>query len=377
MKAKIRDSKALSAIRPLDLAAYLRARGWHERERTPGRSAVWTREQGEDLFEVLLPLDTVFRDYPARIADLLDTLERAENRSQLEVAADIETASADRVRIRASTGRHHDGSIGLGEGVELVSRARDLMLAAACATIEPRSHYPTRVPDQALRYLNGLELGQTERGSFVLTILSPVPPALQTTLFPPADDPFERQVTRALARAFTAARLAAEESVTTGELEPFRRAVVHGVSANFCDSLTGLLDASGGEQMELSIGWASSRGPVDGLGSAAVLTRDLAQVLREASRLFKETEPEPSFELRGYVIALRRDEGRGAGEVIVSGLLEGSIRKIKIVLDSTAYARAIEAHRSERPVACEGTLVRTGRSFELVEPRRFEVAAGE
>ncbi len=374
MRATIRDQQILAKVGPLDLSAYLRTRGWREQERSAGRFAIWTLGRNGDCFEVLLPLDATYRDYALRVGELLRTLEAVEERSQLELLADVATSFADLVRIRALSNGSHEGSIGLAAGIELMRNARELMLAAACAAIEPRQHYPSRKFDQAMQYLDSLELGQTERGSYVVTILSPVPPALRDSPAADTDEPLARRVTRTLLDAATAARAAAEESAATGKLQPFHRAVQRGVSANLCDALAGLHRASGGDRLELGISWASARRPQVSVPTKLHFTRDSAQVLREASRIFKETGVEEAFELLGYVIALKREEGSETGTGTVSGLVDGSLRKVRIELAGAAYERAIEAHKTQHPVRCEGELTREGRSFVLREPHGFTIA---
>ena len=68
--------------------------------------------------------------------------------------------------------------IPLEDGALLARSARGMMLAAACSTYERRRAFHTRKPQVAVDYMKGLSLGQTEIGSFVLTVISPVPPRL-------------------------------------------------------------------------------------------------------------------------------------------------------------------------------------------------------
>ena len=79
MIAAVRDPEALKAIRPLDLAAYLRDTGWVQSEPTNGAGTAWTRAAhfGEE-FEVLLAINTELRDYPARMSEALSALEIVE-----------------------------------------------------------------------------------------------------------------------------------------------------------------------------------------------------------------------------------------------------------------------------------------------------------
>ena len=47
------DRTALRALRPLEVAAYLRARGWREARPLEGRGAVWTNQHNGEPYEVL------------------------------------------------------------------------------------------------------------------------------------------------------------------------------------------------------------------------------------------------------------------------------------------------------------------------------------
>ena len=179
MNATIRDKSVLEAIRPMEAAAYLRANGWTVAKEEPGKFSVWNKSANSDEpFEVVLLLDRHYRDFALRMSDLLQTLQIVEQRSELDILSDIQTASADVVRVRFRQPEMEDGAIALCQGLALLENARELMLAAACATVEPRVYFATRKPDRAKEYVSQLRLGQSETGSYVLRILSPVAPRL-------------------------------------------------------------------------------------------------------------------------------------------------------------------------------------------------------
>ncbi len=258
MRTTIRDRDALQAFRPLDLLAYLRAAGWSRSTEIGDRASLWIKGAGEAADEdVLVPLRRDAADFPLRVAELLATLERTEERSQEEIVRDIFSTSADLVRIRALTPEAADGSIPLEVGVGLVEHARDLLEAAACATVSPRPYWARRRPPQALEFMNSVRMGQTERGSYVLTLLSPVTPMLKDEQ--QAESPFERRVTETLTNSLRAVLQAAREAAESANLEPFRRAVADGVSANLCDALAGLGQASPEHGFEVSVSWSRSR----------------------------------------------------------------------------------------------------------------------
>lgn len=388
MRVTVRDIDALKSVQPLEFAAYLRANGWREYEHVPERASVWSL--GNDSnggYEILLPLRRDFRDFANRISDALQTLEVAEQRSQLEILQELGTASADIVRVRVNPSDAANGSIPLDSGVDLFQRAREMMLAAACAAVEPRSQYQTRKPDKAVEYLSKVHVGQTERGSYVVNLLSRVAPNLEaatplstdnvTTLFPTnpfdATDPFERQVTKTLAEALEATRAAAENSAATGTIEDFTDAVAKGVSANLCEAIVGMSESGGGKGLEIGLRWAPAR-PAHGHAPIKVsFPADAMPFIGEAARIFRKTPTKEGFEVEGYVVTLSRREvgGDSGGNVVVLSIVEGSTRLINIQLDVEDYNSAIQAHKNGIQVRCYGNLTKQGGQFVLVNARGF------
>ena len=215
-----------------------------------------------------------------------------------------------------------DGSIPIDEGVSLVAHARDMMVAAACAALEPRAAYPGRKASEVTEYLKRTRMGQTERGSYVVSVISPVAPCLapaeEGKLFEDvcvADEPpFERLVTVTLAQGLHAVSVAAERAASTGTFEPFLEAVKSGVSANLCSALVGLATGDGDtSQLDIDVSWSRARPQDAQTPSHFSLDRDAVPVIEEAGRLLRAKEPLEQFRLYGPVFRLqqRPDESRG------------------------------------------------------------------
>jgi hypothetical protein len=379
MKATIRDQETLKTVRPLELVSYLRAQGWRQVSELDDKSALWEKpcRDHNQSEEVVLPLRQEVGDFALRVSEVLRTLEHVEHRSQLEILRDLLTSSSDLIRVRASAAQATSGSIPLDLGVKFVEEARDLMLAAACSAVDPRAYYARRKPAQANEYLSRVRMGQTERGSYVLTILSPVPPSLRAAELSDAapSEPFERKVSQTLASALSAARVAAQRATVTGDVQPFREAVAVGVSANLCDALVGLGRVSSTEGIELSISWSRNRPLMGHVRSNFLFSPDMVPVFEEASRVFKETGTREDVEIEGFVIDLHRDEGAPTGRVVVTALIDEDIRKIAIELDESEYGAALRAHAEERSIRCTGDLVKQGRMYHLVNPGHLDVVA--
>ncbi|MDX2104383.1 MAG: hypothetical protein SF002_17800 [Alphaproteobacteria bacterium] len=296
MNIHLRNRKPFAALSPVAMRAYLRAHGWTEANRLGDRALVFTREVGEETFEILVPVRETLGDYVARMAEAVHLLALVEQRPETEILADLGSTGCDIVRVRVPE-TADDGTIGLADGIALYTHTRDLILAAACSAEQPRAVYSNRQSQGVQQYLNKVRLGPTEHGGSVATLLSPVDPAVgpvnQTELRPDrSTDPYERAVTKMLVRALKAASEAVTETITTDRFGAFERRVGEGLSANLCEALAGLVDTVG--PVDISVTWAQVR-PLHGEEASAParfgFSATAGPILREAARQFRSREP--------------------------------------------------------------------------------------
>jgi hypothetical protein len=258
VKAHIIDPQALRAISPLALSSYARAEKWVKEESFGDHSDVYVKP---GVGEIIIPGTEALGDYVAVVSNLIERFAAVEGRNELQVYRDLVGSDRDVVRVRAPRAEA-DGSIQIDAGVDIVLHARDMLLSAACAAKDPRAAYRARKIKDAASYMDRVHLGQTEQGSFVVTLLAPVPPNLnqpeQIELWPSlAEEPFERLVTRRLSTALAAAQGAAERSIRGEGMDAFDAVVMSGVSANLCEALTNLIER--GDGLEVSITWSKTR----------------------------------------------------------------------------------------------------------------------
>jgi len=383
MSANVLASDALRALRPLEVASYLRVHGWRQEADLNGKGSVWLlpAEDGREEADITLPLQRDLGDFALRMGDVLRTLRQVERRPEPEILQDLMTTSCDLIRVRAPSREAESGSLPLEQAVAFVERSRDLVLAAACAAITKRAYFATRKPTKATEYLSKVRMGQTERGSYVLTILSPVAPALAPEGELPLDlepsEPYERRVTRTLAEGLAAMEQAARGAAASGGMGGFEQAVRLGVSANLCDAVTGLSAVSPGEGLDIRIAWSRTRPVPNTVPSRVFLGSDSMPLIQEASRLFKDTAAVEDVELQGFVTRLARGPTEISGEVTLEGLLDGQLRRAIVELGEGIYSQAVQAHEQRQRVACAGDLVKERGGFRLQNPRHFRVLAVE
>lgn len=371
MRAQILDADALRLITPAALAGYARAEGW-----------IRTGDYGEysDVYaaagkpEVIVPRTPRLADYPAVVTRLIAIFADAARKDELAVYRDLVEADRDIVRVRASGG-DSGGSIALDAGVEIVVHARDMLFAAACAVHAPQPVYRARANQDAIRYMRGVRLGHTEEhnGSFVVTLLAPVPPLFagetdaswSRTLGRAGNEPLDRKVPRRLMEALAAARAAAGLAHGTG-LVAFERVIAEGVSANLCEAVAGLIEQSDG--LDISVTFARTRPAPEPQRKVMFAPAD-ADILKQVARLFRHRQPRPDMTLSGSIYKLRRDPDDAAGRVTLKTVVDGKPQSVRVNLDAAGYSAATRAHDAKAPVSVTGDLERIRKRWHMTNAR--------
>ncbi len=234
MKVAIRDTEALKTVSPAALSAYARTAGWSKAETYGDHSDVYVAH-GQP--EIILPRTERLGDYASVVATLIETFAQISGQDELTIYRTLVVADRDVIRVRVA--ESDDGSVTLSGGADLIGGARDMLLSAACSLRDPRPVYRAGANREAADLLKRVRLGQTDQGSFVVTLLMPALLPPMPALFPDPDDrnaPIERRMTRRLVEALGAIREAVERTAA-GEEGAFRGSVASGVSANLCEAL--------------------------------------------------------------------------------------------------------------------------------------------
>ena len=367
---------ALDNLQPVLAAAYLRAHRWTEHADGDATLSLWTLDTAAGPFEVLLPRTRELRDYALRLAQALQTLEVAEDRPMEAIVEDIVTSATDVIRIRVASPDRPDGSIALNDGLLLCESARNMLMAAACAAVEPQVYYTPNKPARARAYLGQVGLGQTERGSFIITLLSPLDlasEALQPRLFSDEPNGFGRRVTTTLTDALQSLLDWAERQKLPRDSDNLEQVTKRGVSANLCEALVEMNKSGQDTGLEINLAWSA----VDtrpNVPSTFVVPARTIPAIQELGKYLKSLA-RPNYKLEGQIKELRRlDDASGGGQVGIEAAIDGVKRKILVRLSGADYDKAADAHAHRAIVSCVGELVRTGRSYELQGARDFVTA---
>jgi hypothetical protein len=280
------------------------------------------------------------------------------------------------VRVRLEGPNVRAGDVPLDDGAGLFEGTRKLMLAAACAAIERRPQYGPRKPAAVSHYLENVRLGQTETGSYVVTVISELSTTRIDTLLPAeAPAPFERRVTSTLIQALNAAKQATQQVLAEEEgLSVFEDKVAEGVSANLCDAIALLRGEQDPLTMAVTVDWSAAwPPPTKEAGAELRFGPADMDVAERAAAYLRQLGPFENVEVEGFVSRLERSTGDRMGTIVIEGVARDERRNVYVELADEQYRQAIAAHESRARVSIRGTLLKEGRHWVLVGPSELTV----
>jgi len=374
-----------SSLRSADVAAYLATSGWALEQMYGPGAEVWRLDQTET--RILLPRDTSYLDYNARLHDAVRLLGALHEWSPEQLASSILQTRADVLYVRAEQ-TDHDGSIPLKQADALIGGSVRLLESAALATVRPRAIYPSRRPARVVDFVNDdLRMGHTQRGSFIITILTRLGEETETRVEPgeleaasadvveresnsvalpePAADErqivripaFQRRVMTTLSTGLVAAARTADDP----SLTPLAAGVDFGASSNMYDALDEMSRYEGLGALDLSFAWAPAVPQTSEVESTIVFSHDELPRFRTARDRLRERPALVRDSVTGQVVRLDRGAEKEEGVVTVVGVVGGGrSRNVRIRLQGDVYRQAVRAHDLRAVVTCSGDLERKG-----------------
>jgi hypothetical protein len=380
MADRSNDLATIAALSPNHIGAYLSAKGWADGGVFGAHGRLYRRELGDDKQELVLPTRSSLTDFTKRMSELVEELARAENRPPGIVLFDLTLTGFDVIRVRSRDADDY-GSMRFAEGIQLCEEARNLLVACARAASAHRPHkaWKGRRPESINEYLQRVRLGQTEKSSFSLIILSPysfdATSHPQISLF--AQDAFGRRVTRKFATAIRAIEVALAEAIPD-PIPAFEHAVEAGVSADLCQALGNLADNDVG--IEVSLSWSPAKPVVSAFSPSGVqltLTPREAAVLKEVARVFAREEPEPDTLIEGIITKISEDPHTFDGATTIEAAVEGRLRRVQVQFNPADREVLIEAFKRRTPVRMEGELISEANRLKLTSPRGLTIVPVE
>lgn len=364
----------LGGIRPDEVEALLRKRSWILTDDRPAFST-WKRPDGELYVHVSrIPQ---FSDYPERVDEVLRLMQQVHGMDRTRVLNELEEATNDTLRLR-DEGLEARWTTTLEEGRRLLDAAHQAWSDSARSLAQHEKDREKRRA-QLQNFMESLRLGQTERGSYIVRVMAPVPApqhVRQTELTP--NPPFERKVTEHMVRAIGAlsdAAMEVEGAPESAVRARFVEAARFGVTSKLCAAIASAAGHSSTRAIDIDVSWAQTFPTSPALSDPRAIRfeAELAPVLAAGADALRHHEQPRLMAIEGWVVRLHRERNQEGGEATVQAVLEpgSGARSVRIRLSEEDYEAAVNAHRDMRVIRCGGTLTRDGRRYELQNPNGF------
>jgi hypothetical protein len=362
---------------PTAVSQYLAATGnWILERRQPGVREIWDLPAAQpspapdvarrtSRGRIMLPLATDFVDFGQHFRDALGALAAINNWTPLQLEREILATHADLFLVRLEQEQAGD-LIPLRQAETTVEAIYKMLRAAAMITAAPNQRFRGgRLPAPVAAFLEeGVQLGHTQRGSFVFTIVARLDNReLGLDIQAPQ---FSRRVMETLALGIRTARDLAAERTDAALDDP----ADWGLSASLIESLEDIAAPEGLRSVDLTFEWAVAEArPEVGTEPVRLDHALLGELARLREQLLRREEPVRRETLIGTVVSLSREEDipgdDEAASVIISAEVNGRRRNVRLALAGRQHELAIQAYRLKLPMVVTGDLVVARRAWRL------------
>jgi hypothetical protein len=354
-----------------DIRSYLAARSWAHIPSRRDYAAIY-RSPGNGEVEVQIPLDTGLADYGDAMALAARRLAGFEGRPVEQVLRDLLQPRSDTLRYALADDALRTGTIDLLTGSSLTSGAVKSLRASACSVQHPRRFHPRMSLTDADGYVRACRLGQTEIGSYVLTINTPLD--IHDQLDAHDQIPFGRRATTLLLDSTAYIAKSVRQGDASRILEDREDAPL--VSANLCEALVEMMPPDESADLRISGSWSPLAPPPKTALVDILLDRSMFEPIERLAQQLRPARGSEPGRFVGKVIELSgapNPAGDLEGDVVLQVQTDDQLLKVRVTLDPNTYRDAGVAHFEQRYVSVRGQLHRGRRTHLLGNPREFTV----
>lgn len=340
-------------ISPLAFVKYLKDTGWEQFKSRRTDIKIFQYEKNDDFFQVIVPTEKKLSDYKEAMYKAVETVAQAENKSLEQVILYLLNPNTDILKIRLEKSTVEAGNILVDDAIRIYENTKKLLAATALDILHPKKYHQGRMDDCILKFLSNCRFGQTEIGSYVVSVVCPFAELdenedyKQLSIF--SD---EEQCANSLTRKVTSRVMEnisfIKNQIDNGELD---KLILQDddkvISANFYEALGGLNLDSDGCDVEFIAEWSPIVKNISCVDNRILLTHDYYQPIETTIGKLKEGTNK-STKIIGRIKKLESSpdvQKRKIGKITVVYLDENDKPKtVTANLNKNEYDKAIKAH---------------------------------
>lgn len=369
----------IESITSADIELFLRRMGWEviETKYKNYKLAKSPVDEDGNFVEIPYPTNTQTPEYKTNLKQFLYQIAQVLNEEPTAMTLLIKEIGSDFVYMRVSDPFVVRDSISLPLAEKLISSFHDLLKYGAQAVEEIKTHFVGRLGAKSNSFADNCRFAHTFKGSFGITIESPLYlPSVGMEAIK-IQKPFERKVVEQIFKGLTITEAATENNSADIIVEHYDE----GFNANMCEALVRVAEGINFMEVEYQAAWSPlvSFDPKIGIKNKVHLKERSFKLLSDAARHLKKVEDEKEVTIVGYITSLKapvgffKDEDTQRLIDIQGTTTDGDSLKVLTHLSINDYLEAIEAHKSNLDISITGELKKVGKRWRLISYSNFTV----
>ena len=339
-------------ISPLSFAKYLKDTGWTAFQSKKTYIRIFQYEANNDFFQIIIPMDKNLSDYKEAMYKAVETVAKVENKSIEQVMLYLLNPNTDILKIRLDKKDVEAGNILFDDAIRMYENAKKLLAATALDILHPKEYHQGRMDDSISKFLSSCRFGQTEIGSYIVSIVCPFAELdesegyKQLNIFSDEEKcakSLTRQVTNRVMNNISFIK----NHIDNEEFEQLTNYKTNIISANFYEALNGLNLNSENTDVEFIAEWSPAVKNSENVENRILLTHDYYEPI-EATIGKLKNKIQKSTKVLGRIKKLESTPDamkRKAGTITIVYLDENDKPKnVTAKLNKCDYDKAILAH---------------------------------
>lgn len=343
----------------------------------------------EDLFEqVTIPLDKKLRDYKNAMYDAVCKIAYVEKKSVEQLMLYLLNPNTDILKIRLDKKEVESGNIMFDDAIQLFDNAKKLIAATALDVINPKKIHYGRINEPVRNFLSQCRFGQTEIGSYVVSVICPFVDFPKTEGYKKLNAFFDEEqyaysLTREVINRLMTNVATIKQKIDDGNLESLAN-YNSPISSNFYEALSGLSMDTEDTTVEFMAEWSPTVQSNRCQYNRISVTNDYYEPIRtiiskmkeytnkriETVDKIKRLEVAPIIdsgeygtsertEIVGKIIELKAApviDSREYGTIVIYVGDNARVKSVTVKLDREDYDKAVAAHQHGKAVKVVGDL---------------------
>ncbi|MEZ8273576.1 hypothetical protein AB6C54_20590 [Vibrio splendidus] len=330
------------------LVSFIEANGWSSNKNFNDNFNCWTNDSWSD-YEITLPKSQEHRRYKSLMFDALEQLSEVENTNVDDLIKMIVVENFDNIFVRAIGDDVKEGIIPFGDGLNFLSAIHKL-LKSASKDLKKFKNQSTHIGS----FFNELGLGQTQVGSYVVSVHSPLyrlPSTNQIDLDSEASS-LGRMINLSLFKKLTKIT-----SIFASSDDVVPQLLSLGLTSKECDSLIDLFGNKSHRDIEFKFDWSEKEKIPSAYKKTIMIRACNAKDLIEFREVLKVKTTKRSVTLSGEVADLHRTYEDEMGVAKLRAKYNNKQMKVSFNIDDKDYQQVAEAHANKKTITISGNLI--------------------